>query len=220
MGYIHAIQTPDSQTHLIEPLLFVTAGGTSTELTAGINNFTLVMGAYVHIKVGEVGSNATLNVNGTGAKAIYYNNISISANMLTENHIYTFIYDGNHWNVLGDIVEQNILIGTTSEWAQQYSYVPARGMIAIYTDHGTITINTNNIETTKTVPGIKIADGSTPLIDLPFVGDDVAAAIRQELNNHINDNVRHITAEERTFWNNKINCVDAVTNNNLILNRT
>ena len=75
MGYIYSIQTPDNTTHLIEPLLFATAGGTRIALTAGINNFNLVAGAYVNIKVGEVGSNATLNVNNTGAKDIYYNNM-------------------------------------------------------------------------------------------------------------------------------------------------
>lgn len=38
------------------------------------------------------------------------------------------------------------------------------------------------------------------------------------LDNHINDNVRHITAEERTFWNNKLNCT-TVSEERLIFNR-
>lgn len=223
MGYIHAININDNnsnETYLIEPLLFATAGGTSTALTASIINFTLVNGVYVHIKVGEVGANATLNVSNTGAKDIYYNNVKISSGMLTENNIYTFIYTGAHWDVLGDITSKNILIGTTIEWQSHYNQVYPRGTIVIYSDHGTITeIDSNQQEITKTVPGIKIADGSTPLIDAPFVGDDVAATIRSEINDHINDNVRHITAEERAFWNNKINCNDTVSQNNLILNR-
>ena len=202
MGYIHAIQTPDNTTHLIEPLLFATAGGTRTALTAGISNFTLTSGAFVNIKVGEVGSNATLNVNSTGAKDIYYNNIQISANMLTENNIYTFIYDGSHWNVLGDITGQNILIGTTTQWSADNTFIAPAGTIIIYTDRGTYTSN----NTTITVPGIKISDGLAYVVDLPFVGDDVAASIRSELNDHINDNVKHITSAERTFWNNKLNC--------------
>lgn len=36
---------------------------------------------------------------------------------------------------------------------------------------------------------------------------------------HPLDQVRHITAEERTFWNNKLNCIDAVQEERLILNR-
>jgi len=83
----------------------------------------------------------------------------------------------------------------------------------IYTDHGTYDDN----GTTITVPGIKISDGSAYANSLPFVGDDVAAAIRNELNAHINDNIRHITSSERTFWNNKLNCT--IVNENLQLNR-
>lgn len=44
-------------------------------------------------------------------------------------------------------------------------------------------------------------------------------AINQVLDDHIKDQVRHITASERTFWNNKINCVDTVSEERLILNR-
>ena len=219
MAYISSVQIDSGTTYLIEPLLFATAAGTNIALTVSIDNYTLVEGSYVHIKVGQIGSNATLNVSNTGAKAIYYKGIPISAGMLTENSIYTFIYTGTYWEVLGDITGRNILIGTTAEWAQRYNQVLPRGTILIYTDHGTVTTTVNGQEVTKTVPGIKIADGSTPLIDAPFVGDDVAAAIRNEMNDHINDNVRHITAEERAFWNNKINCNDAVNQNNLILNR-
>lgn len=139
--------------------------------------------------------------------------------MLSEDHIYTFIYDGTNWVVLGDITGKNILINTTSGWQTHYNQSYPNGTILIYSDRGTITETVNNTEVTKTVPGIKIGDGSTPIIDLPFVGDDVIAAVRSELNDHINDNVRHITAAERAFWNNKINCGDTVTSNNLVLTR-
>lgn len=219
MAYIHSVSITNDQTYLIEPLLFATASGTSTTLTAGINNFTLVAGSYVNIKVGTVGANATLNVNNTGAIAIYYNDVPISSNMLTEDNIYTFVYDGVHWSIVGDITGKNIMIGTTAEWATHYNYVAPRGTILIYSDHGTVETNVNGTVVERTVPGIKITDGSTPIIDLPFVGDDEIAAIHKELDDHVNDNVRHITAAERTKWNNKINCNDTVQNNNLIINR-
>lgn len=218
MGYIHTVKLEGTD-YLIEPLLFTTASGTSQALTAAISNFALFTGAYVNIKVGEVGDNATLSVNGTDAKPIYYNNSQISAGMLSANHIYTFIYDGTNWVVLGDITGKNILINTTTGWQTLYNHTYPRGTILIYTNHGTVTEIVNNEEVTKTVPGIKISDGSTPIIDLPFVGDDVIAGVRSEINTHINDNVRHITAEERAFWNNKINCEDTVSSNNLILTR-
>lgn len=202
MGYIHAIKTPDNTTHLIEPLLYATASGTADALTATISNFTLVTGAYVHVKVGNVNTNATLNVNNTGAKSIYYKNTNIASGQLTADNIYTFVYDGTNWSLLGDITGKDILIGTTAEWQSHNTYVAPAGTVIIYTDRGTYTSN----NTTITVPGIKIANGVNAIIDQPFVGDDVAAAIRSEINTHINNSDIHITSSERTFWNNKLNC--------------
>ena len=217
MGYIHAIKITDTnQTHLIEPLLYATAGGTSTNLTAGIQNFELVAGAYVNIKIGSVSANAKLQVGSTTATDIYYNGVQISDGMLTEGNIYTFVYDGLYWNVLGDITGKNIMIGTSSEWvAHTHDKFPS-GTIIIYTDHGSYT---NDNEQTITVPGIKITDGTTPIADLPFVGDDVIIPLYSELNEHITNNVIHVTQANKNSWNNKITCGDTVTNNNLILTR-
>jgi len=64
-----------------------------------------------------VDTNATLNVNGTGAKSIYYNSVHINTGMLSEDHIYTFIYDGTNWTILGDITGRNVLVKTTAQWA-------------------------------------------------------------------------------------------------------
>lgn len=216
MGYIHAVQLNDNSTHLIEPKLFATAGGTSTALTAGISNFELAAGVYINLKVSTVDANATLNVNNTGAKPIYYNGVAVNANTLSEDNIYTFIYTGVNWEIIGDITGKNIMIGTTAEWDAHSAYIAPEGTICIYTDHGTYTDRNEN---TITVPGIKISDGLAYVVDLPFIGDDVASAIRNELNEHINDNIRHITSAERTFWNNKLNCNDTVTDEILILNR-
>ena len=197
MGYISTISINSNDQYLIEPQLFATAGGTSTALTAGINNFELVAGAYVNVKVGDVGANATLNVNNTGAKAIYYSDTPIKDNILSTDHIYTFIYDGTQWNIVGDITNNDIMIGTTAEWRANPTFIPPNGTIIIYTDYSSI----ENNGVTKVIPGIKVGDGITPGIDKAFVGEDV----KQQLLDHINDEVRHITSTERTFWNNKIN---------------
>ena len=103
MGYIHSVSLTNDQTYLIEPILYAVAGGTTTDLTAAITNFTLVAGVQVSVKVGTVSANATLNVNGTGAKDIYYKTNKVSAGMLTQNNIYTFVYDGSHWVIIGNI---------------------------------------------------------------------------------------------------------------------
>ena len=210
MAYINKVQIGNNQ-YLIEPTLFATVGGVGQALTATLENFSLVAGAYIHLLVGiDVIANATLNVNNTGAKTIYYDNAPIAAGAFTLNRVYTLMYDGAHWVVIGDLEEKNIVIGTTAYWQANNTYIAPYGTIIIYTDRGTV----NNIA----VPGIKISDGLAYAIDLPFVGDDVAAAIRSELNTHINDNIRHITSAERTFWNNKLNC--DINEENLIFNRS
>lgn len=210
MGYIHAVQLNDNSTHLIEPKLFATAGGTSTALTAGISNFELTAGVYINLKVGTVGANATLNVNNTGAKPIYYNGAAINANTLSEYNIYTLIYTGTNWEIVGDITGKNIMIGTTAEWQAHSTYIAPEGTLCIYTDASSYTDGDDN---RIVVPGLKISNGINTIVDSPFIGDD----IRKILNDHINDQVRHITSAERTFWNNKINC--DMNNENLILNR-
>ena len=211
MGYIHAVQLNDNSTHLIEPKLFATAGGTSTALTAGISNFELAAGVYINLKVSTVGANATLNVSGTGAKPIYYNGVAISANTLSEGNIYTLIYTGTQWEIVGDITGKNIMIGTTAEWNAHSTYIAPEGTLCIYTDASTYTDGEDNV---IVVPGLKISNGINAIIDSPFIGED----IRKILDNHVRDGVRHITSDERTFWNNKINC--EINNENLIFNRS
>ena len=103
---------------------------------------------------------------------------------------------------------KSILIDTTANWRNKTTYIPNLGDIVIYTDKATLADNT-------TVPGIKIGDGRAYGIDLPFVGDDIL----DQLTAHIADSVKHITAAERAFWNDKLNCNDEVNEETLILYR-
>ena len=49
-------------------------------------------------------ANLTLNVAGTGAKPIKYRNANLpSAGTLAANRIYEFVYDGTHWEIVGDL---------------------------------------------------------------------------------------------------------------------
>lgn len=210
MGYVHSIQIDNNNSFLIQPKTYAIAEGTSSALTATLSNFQLFDGTYVNIKVSVVAANATLNINGTGAFDIYYEDNKITDNVLVSDHIYTFIYSNSHWNLVGDIASSNILIGTTQDWINHSTTFP-QGTILIYTDR----VYTDVSGTTSTVMSIKISDGSTPCVDLPFVGDK----IKNEIINHINDNTCHITAAERTLWSNKLNCEDTPLNHNLILTR-
>lgn len=102
---------------------------------------------------------------------------------------------------------------TTHYWNCLTGYIPAAGEIIIYSDYDVVTVD----GVTKYVPGIKIGSGNGYVQDLAFVGDNIIA----DLTEHIEDNIRHLTAEERAFWNNKLNVDDSaeVLNETLIFNR-
>lgn len=102
---------------------------------------------------------------------------------------------------------------TTANWNNRRTFVPLKGEIIIYTDYETKTVDNEVVD----VPALKIGDGVTYCVDLPFVSDD----IREELLAHMSDADVHVTPLERIFWNNKINVTDSqeVVDNVLIFNR-
>ena len=84
-----------------------TAAATAAK-TVNVTGFKLIAGALVCVRftVTNTAANATLNVNGTGAKAIRYRNAAISAGYLAANRTYFFIYDGSYYQLIGDIDTQ------------------------------------------------------------------------------------------------------------------
>ena len=81
-----------------------TDAGTADK-TVTLANFVLATGAEVTVRftVTNTASNPTLNVNGTGAKAIQYRNAAISAGYLAANRTYRFVYDGSSYELVGDV---------------------------------------------------------------------------------------------------------------------
>ena len=95
-----------------------------------------------------------------------------------------------------------IFYGTTQFWNEKPTLIATRGGIYVYSDHSKDPDN-------KDIPAIKIGDGTSYLIDMPFTDDTYAR--------HILDTVVHITQEEREFWNRKVSChIDPTNNQNLI----
>ena len=103
----------------------------------------------------------------------------------------------------------NLYMNTTANWNRQPTYIPKRGDIIVYSDHDTVIEDGEE----KIVPGIKIGDGMAYCIDLPFVTDSLA----KRLLGHINNSAIHVSAEDRAFWDNKLNC--DVDGEELYLNR-
>ena len=95
-----------------------------------------------------------------------------------------------------------VTMDTTANLRRRRSYIPKVGEIFVYLDRGTIEQDVVELP----VPGVKIGDGNAHLVDLPFIGDDITGQLMRDLTAHINDTTAHITDEERTFWNNKLNC--------------
>ena len=107
----------------------------------------------------------------------------------------------------------NIKYNTTAYWDAEIGFVPEKGEIIVYSDYKTKNVNGTIIN----IPGIKIGSGNGYVQDLGFLNEDEI----HDLYEHMNDDIRHITAEERKKWNSKLNVTDAeeVIQDTLILNR-
>lgn len=103
MAHIHAIELDNGTSYLIEPRLYAVGTGTNIAVTAFLEDFALISGAYVFLRVQQdLESGATLNVSSTGAKAIYYDGSPLIGGTIKTNHIYTLLYDGTYWQLIGD----------------------------------------------------------------------------------------------------------------------
>ena len=101
--------------------------------------------------------------------------------------------------------------GTTAYWNSQLSFIPPKDIIIVYTDGGTIEQDGETIP----IPRIKIGDGNAYCVDLPFVDDNIIHQVEE----HINNMDIHVTAQEKAFWNNKINIDNFLLDENLIFTR-
>lgn len=107
-----------------------------------------------------------------------------------------------------------IYCDTTAAWNLQHQLVTEFGAIYVYSDKETIYDDVGN---PIIVPGIKVGDGTSYLIDMPFVGDEILYVLAE----HMSDSTRHITEAERIFWNNKVSgYLDEHNNETLVLSKT
>lgn len=103
-----------------------------------------------------------------------------------------------------------------AEWDLNKDLMSQKNVLYIYSDYKSVNKDMEQIF----IPGLKIGDGTTYLIDLPFINDTgEGSEIEQIILNHINNNIIHISAEERKFWNNKLNLLLQPESQTLIFNR-
>ena len=88
-----------------------------------------------------------------------------------------------------------VLYDTTANWNAKPQLKSKKGYIYIYSDY-------KQDSQGNDIAGMKVGNGNAYLIDLGFTDEFVL----DMLDEHIQDNVRHITQAEREFWNNKVRC--------------
>lgn len=111
-------------------------------------------------------------------------------------------YDALIKQYIADTEVTKVLYADTATWNSQAQLVSQQGYIYIYSDY-------KQDGEGNDIPGIKVGDGNAYLIDLPFS--------TKLIDEHIADTTRHITAAERTAWNNKVRCyIDTNNDQNLI----
>ena len=113
-----------------------TAASTAAKVVS-CTGFTLATGAKITVKftVTNTASNPTLNVNNTGAKAIQYRGSAISSGYLAANRVYTFIYDGTDYELVGDI-------NTDTDTTYSTGTASTAGLTRLYTSTGSATNGT------------------------------------------------------------------------------
>ena len=125
-----------------------TAAGTAAKavvISAG-SNWALAAGAIIIVKFSNANTvaNATLNVNSSGAKAIYHNGAAIATNIIKAGNTATFVYNGTQYEL--------IHIDALTVHTHSASYTPA-GSVSQPTFTGTA-VNTEATSGTTTVYSI------------------------------------------------------------------
>lgn len=77
-----------------------TAAATAAK-TVDCTLFTLVTGSVINVKfsLANTAASPTLNVNSTGAKAIYIDGMAAQPGSIVANRMYRFVYDGTYWQM-------------------------------------------------------------------------------------------------------------------------
>lgn len=132
--------------------------------------------------------------------------------LINKPQINSVTIDGNV--SLTDLGLRGIYYDTKENWDMQLSLVAEEGAIYIYSNYQTIYDDVGN---PTTIAGIKIGDGTSYLIDMPFVTEAMTSALLR----HISNTEVHLTAAEREFWNHKVSAyMSHEEAENLILSKT
>lgn len=87
----------------------ITAGDTTAK-TVSIEGIHLKYGTRIEVKFynANTAPNATLNVNGTGAKPIRYHGSAVPSGIISSGVLLTLVYDGTYWQIEGDLSQKQL----------------------------------------------------------------------------------------------------------------
>lgn len=174
-----------------------TEGATAAKevtLTNWVEAANLEAGAIIAVKFNNANTaaNPTLNVSGTGAKTIKYNGAPLPStqNWLNES-VVEFMYDGECWNVLGSIVDNDNDTDTDTHHTA-YLYVGGAGAFA-------------NSETTNGNTYIKLFENSELRSQLKISGGGHVTVSSDDAGNitissPVTDNVTSNKVTSGTFY--------------------
>lgn len=99
---------------------------------------------------------------------------------------------------------------TTEAWNSSPLFVAQEGHFYIYGDYSSREAGDGSVQL---IPALKIGDGTSYLIDLPFVviGD------AQDIIDHINNWAVHVSENDRTNWDGKVQVDVDTENENLLI---
>lgn len=105
----------------------------------------------------------------------------------------------------------NIEYHTTQYFEEHHTTVYAEGTIIVFSDY-------KKDEQEQDVPGIKIADGVTRVLDLPFINQDADIQELEERVDEVESDVETLNTKSTT-WDNKVNIEDNIQDETLVFTR-
>ena len=100
-----------------------TAGDRAAK-TVSIEGMQLKYGARVQVEFTNTNTatDATLDVNGTGAKPIYFQGSPVRYGTITQNMVLTFIYDGYYWQIADGLIIPRLIDGVLFDGAKDITH--------------------------------------------------------------------------------------------------
>jgi len=87
-----------------------TTAATTVAKTAALSDYALKTGGWVAVNFssGNTAAAATLNVNSTGAKAIYYKGAAVPAGYIAAGATVLLVYNGTQYDIIGELCQSQI----------------------------------------------------------------------------------------------------------------